>query len=714
MTNIDKELINQTMIEKKQDIEEDKEYLDNFIKNFSPAKLKEYENLPGEEFLNKIFSNPTTQNSMYNIIIQPSCGSLGSNYPQQLFIYKNKGAGSDKTKKNHWVGGQKINEQVLDGNNGTDIDKVIKIAKDLINAICEIDDYVKSDSFDYKKLNDKLESKKFFEASMNNATIFKYLALNNSNKFPFVFSEKYIDKTTKKLGINGENLSKVEKLGKINEKRVESKLDEYLFSRVIYKMVDTKDNENVKSEEKITIKESIKTEVTKEITKEDDKKEKNIILYGPPGTGKTYNTVIYAVSIIEDFKPLNELRNESYENIIKRYKEYKKQGKIEFITFHQSYSYEEFIEGIKPNLDDSDAEVTYDIKSGIFKDFCDKAKTKSDALAQFNKSWDKFLSKIGEKKYTLKRKKSKFDVYIYDDETLRHDHNTSGCYSYPKDKLIKQWKGEREGNYKGGSKAKYNDMQAIIVEMIKEYGLPKYSEIKDNAQESKNRRVFIIDEINRGNISKIFGELITLIEPTKRLGQLEEMEVTLPYSQEPFSIPNNVYIIGTMNTADRSIALIDTALRRRFSFVEMMPESNVLKNLGIREIQGIDIQKVLNKVNERIEYLYDREHTIGHAFFTKLKDYPDIDTLASIFKNKIIPLLQEYFYDDYEKIQLILGDNRTDISEDAKFIVCKEEKSSDVFFETPDLEDHKSYAINDSANDSAFYNPESYIKIYKK
>ena len=194
-------------------------------------------------------------------------------------------------------------------------------------------------------------------------------------------------------------------------------------------------------------------------------------------------------------------------------------------------------------------------------------------------------------------------------------------------------------------------------------------------------KVFIIDEINRGNISKIFGELITLIEETKRAGAKECIAVKLPYSGDLFSIPNNVYIIGTMNTADRSIALIDTALRRRFSFIEMMPESKVLENHGIDKIKvdgkSLDIANMLNKMNERITILYDREHQIGHSFFFPIKDNQNIETLEAIFKNKIIPLLQEYFYEDYGKIQFVLGDNDK-TSDDFKFIKDKKNKIDGV------------------------------------
>jgi 5-methylcytosine-specific restriction protein B len=171
--------------------------------------------------------------------------------------------------------------------------------------------------------------------------------------------------------------------------------------------------------------------------------------------------------------------------------------------------------------------------------------------------------------------------------------------------------------------------------------------------------VLIIDEINRGNTSRIFGELITLIESTKRAGQDEAMDVILPYSQERFTVPDNLYIIGTMNTADRSLALIDTALRRRFDFIEMMPDPSLIKDNDKNSIviEGIDIQQMLTTINNKIEALYDREHNIGHAFFMKLKDDPTLPKLAYIFKNNILPLLEEYFFEDWDKIIKVLGNS---------------------------------------------------------
>jgi len=204
--------------------------------------------------------------------------------------------------------------------------------------------------------------------------------------------------------------------------------------------------------------------------------------------------------------------------------------------------------------------------------------------------------------------------------------------------------------------------------------------------------VILIDEINRGNISKIFGELITLIEPSKRLGADDEIIVELPYSKEKFGVPSNLYIIGTMNTADRSIALMDTALRRRFEFVEMMPEYNNLK-----EVAGIDIGQMLKTINERIEYLYDRDHTIGHAYFI---DVAGMEALANAFKNKILPLLQEYFYDDWEKIRLVLGDSQ---------FIKEKKPSSDLFKSGTDyINDKILYEIDKEA----FYDKQNYLKIY--
>lgn len=227
------------------------------------------------------------------------------------------------------------------------------------------------------------------------------------------------------------------------------------------------------------------------------------------------------------------------------------------------------------------------------------------------------------------------------------------------------------------------------------------SELQDaKIEKNKQPYVFIIDEINRGNMSKIFGELITLIEDTKRAGASESMAAILPYSGENFSVPDNVYILGTMNTADRSIALMDTALRRRFQFAEMMPDSKVLDSLGVGIIavgdEELNVAKMLDVINQRIEYLFDREHTIGHAFFTKLAIDPSIETLSWIFAKNVIPLLQEYFYEDYEKIQFVLGDNAK--PNEFKFVLDRSIKVNDIFNGNPNIDlPERSYVIQKKA-----------------
>lgn len=271
----------------------------------------------------------------------------------------------------------------------------------------------------------------------------------------------------------------------------------------------------------------------------------NQILYGPPGTGKTYSTINKTLEILANYGEIEKIpdnrqkQKEIFDTFVAK-------GQIEFVTFHQSYGYEEFVEGIKPSV--KNGTVIYETKNGVFKNLCKKALEGKD------------------KPYIL-----------------------------------------------------------------------------------------IIDEINRGNIAKILGELITLIEPSKRIGESEGLQLTLPYSGESFGVPRNLYIIGTMNTADRSIALLDTALRRRFEFVEMMPDSEYLKDKKISDSGNtIELDRLLESMNNRIEFLLDREHTIGHSYFM---DVESIEDLCKVFKNKIIPLLQEYFYDDYAKIIAALNDN---------------------------------------------------------
>lgn len=455
----------------------------------------------------------------------------------------------------------------------------------------------------------------------------------------------------------------------------------------------------------------------------------NQILYGPPGTGKTYNTVIKAMEIIDNSVIQYDEKNKdivtNYDSVKNKFDELKKAGRIEFITFHQSYGYEDFIEGIKPDLEDAyeiDGEIKYKIFDGIFKRVAFNALYDRLDIAN-NKSEDIFNSLIGifKEKYSngdeleTSAKKVKFilEDYTKDGITILAGKKKSKVtISFKKLKEIfnGKTKPEKASDLKGiGSNnnpyyyAIYKMFAELQVEdklsLIKKYYAGKI-ELKD-IKESKPY-VLIIDEINRGNISKILGELITLLEDDKR----ENFSVKLPYSHEEFTVPKNLYIIGTMNTADRSIALMDTALRRRFEFVEMMPKPDLLNF----KVEDIDIKEMLETMNARIEALYDREHTIGHAFFMPLKENGTIKELGKIFKNKIIPLLQEYFYDDYSKIQLVLGDNQDNV---VKFIDDESIEKNKLFKGNTDKvripNDKKKYSINNNA----FEKVEAYIKIYE-
>ena len=393
----------------------------------------------------------------------------------------------------------------------------------------------------------------------------------------------------------------------------------------------------------------------------------NQILYGPPGTGKTFNTINKAIEIIENKKVD---RSESREELKKRFDEYKQNGQIEFITFHQSYSYEEFVEGLRAKTDE-EGNISYRIEDGIFKQICKRAQ-KSD---NFEEVYNKLLEEIGdgEKEFRTKTGK-KFKVRL----------NSKGNLTLLTGEEFKEQGTITKENLKVNNFNFWKSYTKPILDYLKKLGLST----KDN---SNKNYILIIDEINRGNISKIFGELITLIEPSKRIGADEELKVTLPYSKEPFGVPKNLYIIGTMNTADRSIALLDTALRRRFEFIEVLPKPEILKS----DIDGINLQELLRKMNLRIEYLYDRDHTIGHSYFLGIINFKD---LKNTFRDKIIPLLAEYFYDDWEKINLVLNNNG--------FIKEKEIPNNLFYRQIDDFEDKKVFYVDeDKLNE---------IKAYKQ
>lgn len=376
----------------------------------------------------------------------------------------------------------------------------------------------------------------------------------------------------------------------------------------------------------------------------------NQILFGPPGTGKTYNSINHALAIVES-KELEVIENESDENrkeIIKRFQSYVYSGQVVFTTFHQSMSYEDFIEGIKPI--EAEGQLQYDVQRGVFRVLVDDALTnfKNSKLQTGKKSfesvWVKFLSPLNEdESIPVKMKKSSYQIVHVNDRTIFFDKNSGDSkHSLSVNTLKTMYDAGENQIIKGGLQPYYEALLGQLLAAGKESG----------KVEQKNY-VLIIDEINRGNVAQIFGELITLIEPDKRYGNKESLSVTLPYSKKKdFSIPPNLYIVGTMNTADRSVEALDTALRRRFTFIEMPPKYD-LPELDNEIVEGISLEMIMRSLNRRIEKLLDKDHLIGHSYFLTVAN---LDDLKKVFHQNIIPLLQEYFYGDFAKIGLVLGE----------------------------------------------------------
>lgn len=417
----------------------------------------------------------------------------------------------------------------------------------------------------------------------------------------------------------------------------------------------------------------------------------NQILYGAPGTGKTYSTKKLAVEII-DGKKYNDETEEDRDIVLNRYKELGKLNQIHFTTFHQSLSYEDFIEGIKPeNVDD---QIKYEVKDGIFKQIAEYASVKNDT--NFEESYNNLVKEILEKENdylvltTPKNKTFRVNVNSNNNLNLFTSENINKQGTLTKEKLFKQVNGHQE----------FNGWEGYVTSVI------NYLKDKHNLKISSNtiekKYILIIDEINRGNVSSVFGELITLLEEDKRKGRREEIEVILPYSQEKFSVPDNLYIIGTMNTADRSVESLDTALRRRFSFVEMPSKPEKLENIKLEDAKEINLKEMLTTINDRIELLIDKDHQIGHSFFINLNN---LEELKSVFKNKIIPLLEEYFFGDFGKIGLVLGEAFIDEKKESKVKLAKFTPYEDTSF----LTEKKMYKIKNCDNLIA----KDFISIYE-
>ena len=471
----------------------------------------------------------------------------------------------------------------------------------------------------------------------------------------------------------------------------------------------------------------------------------NLILYGPPGTGKTFRTMEEAVRLCGEHP--SAVRSE----LSQQYERLRKDGRIEFVTFHQNFSYEDFVEGLRPPVASEDGQADTDeyhkglslsVHPGIFRDLAQRAVLDrgSNAGSALDPKRSVFKIALGEKGSeedeirqaldaneitlgwggTIDWSDPKYDEFSailnrwqadVDPDATGKDANVEQLYA------LRAWM--QEGDYVVVSDGR--DRFRALGEVTSPYEFhadaerhphrrrvrwlwrddsgedrgafyPKWfrrhsvyrldpaaidwtalarlvNEAPDENETTSNAKpyVLVIDEINRANISKVFGELITLIEPDKRLGQPNALKVRLPYSKREFGVPSNLHIIGTMNTADRSIALLDTALRRRFRFEEIAPDTSVPAFQQAEADSGLPLAKVLDTMNQRIEYLVDRDHLIGHAFFIGCDTKAKVD---AVMRDKVIPLLQEYFFDDWNRLAAVLGEK----DKGGNFLDCSEIK----------------------------------------
>lgn len=450
----------------------------------------------------------------------------------------------------------------------------------------------------------------------------------------------------------------------------------------------------------------------------------NTILYGPPGTGKTFTTIDEALKIVApDFYKDNKSERESLKE---RFDELVADKRIRVVTFHQSFSYEDFVEGLRAETDEAEGgQIQYVIGRGVFKEICEDArKPVQSATAKLGVSDSPRIWKISidgtnqsaTRQYCLKHGEARigwghvgdlttaqlndpaFTLGSNDRSTLELFGNeiavgdvllcigsntevaaigiVSGNYRYeatPPSSVRSDYKNVLPVNWivtdSNFSILNLNSQKRFTLKTVYEITRFNWPELLEGLRAAgvdlkavgpteinSAPFVLIIDEINRGNVSRIFGELITLIEPSKRLGAKESLTVTLPYSKKPFGVPQNVHLIGTMNTADKSLTGLDIALRRRFVFKEMPPKPELLDKVII---SGLSVSQMLRAMNQRIEVLRDRDHCIGHTYFLPLINNPSIDRLSAIFKQQVLPLLQEYFFEDWEHIRWVLNDHRT-------------------------------------------------------
>lgn len=478
---------------------------------------------------------------------------------------------------------------------------------------------------------------------------------------------------------------------------------------------------------------------------------KNQILFGPPGTGKTHATIDEALKIIN---PSFFYKNLDDRKVIKdEFDRMLLEERIKFVTFHQSFSYEDFVEGIRAVPPEASklgqTGIQYRVEDGVFLTLCDNARRNRslDEQAQIRQDAVVWKMSIGEASGEADTRQYCFDhdearigwpntgdlsaaglnladpihnlgakeqaslenfsrymepgdvvVCLATKRTISAVGVVTGAYEYTPtvpDKVRPDyvhripvrwlWQGIDFDivNLNGGKQLTLQTVYELsrirwpnLYDALNKAGLKPKVEMATATQEPLPY-LLIIDEINRGNVSRIFGELITLIEDSKRDGQPEALSTTLPYSRRKFSVPDNVYLLGTMNTADRSLANMDVALRRRFSFKPMGPQPELLADVLVEG--QIPVQNLLYKINLRIEALLGPDYLLGHAWFMPLKEDKSLARLSDIFRRQILPQLQEYFFDDWDRIRWVLNDHRKGRREEYCFIRSRGVDTNDLF-----------------------------------
>ncbi len=416
----------------------------------------------------------------------------------------------------------------------------------------------------------------------------------------------------------------------------------------------------------------------------------NVILYGPPGTGKTHSVRRRALELLGDA----DAATSSLPEVHADWDRLRRAGQIVFCTFHQAFAYEEFVEGLRA-VTDGDGNVHYRVEPGIFKGLALTAAAEGLYEAakvedpDFATRWSLFIAALDAEPRIVKSKSG--NDYILETSARDNVHALTGSLNgdgvfvknanatpliASRSTMQGVWAAREElGDDPTTTQLKpYNTGGSQVWMVYQELRKTTVEPPTDTVEPMEKARraliaglpfqfgrqarhfVLVIDEINRANIARVFGELITLLEPDKRLGSDNELRVQLPASKEWFGVPPNLHVVGTMNTADRSIALMDVALRRRFTFEEMMPDASALKDAlaeaGVEESLRTLVVGVFTKLNERLRYLYDREHQIGHAYFFGVRSLAD---LRAVFADRILPLLQEYFFGQWDKVALAIG-----------------------------------------------------------